>query len=172
MQQRYLTLALVVVLTIGAIYTIFNRPIPKGLDLVGGTQLTLEAQPTPEIKVITSEVLQGVKAVLEQRINATGVKEPLIQIKGRNQVVVQLPEVKDPERAIKLLGDTAQMEFRQEVPDTGLGIGGQNRNFVKTDLTGKDLKDARQTEQNGKWEVALEFTDRGGKLFAKITSDL
>ncbi len=173
MQQRYLTLLLVVVLTAGAIYTLITRPIPKGLDLVGGAQLTLEAQPTEEVKVIDSEVLQGVKTVLEQRINALGTKEPLIQIKGQNQIVVQLPEVQDPERAIRILGDTAQLEFRKQIPDDGLGISGAGGNWEKTALTGKELKDARaQPTQDNRWEAALEFTPKGGELFAKITGEL
>ncbi|WP_287131344.1 protein translocase subunit SecD [Candidatus Cyanaurora vandensis] len=172
MKQRYwLILLLVVVLTAGSIYTILNRPISKGLDLVGGTQLTLEAQPTAEVKEITPEVLQGVKTVLEQRINALGTKEPLIQVRGKNQIVVQLPEEKDPERAIRLLGDTAQLEFKEEVPSSG--IGNADNGWKSTGLTGKELKDARQQiNQSGEWEVALEFSDKGGQLFAQLTGAL
>ncbi|WP_218079411.1 protein translocase subunit SecD [Anthocerotibacter panamensis] len=175
MKQRYwLTLLLVVVLTAGAVYVLINRPIPRGLDLVGGTQLTLEAQPTAEVKSITPEVLQGVKTVLEQRINALGTKEPLIQVRGQNQVVVQLPEEKDPERAIKLLGDTAQLEFRKEIPNPVPGLGAQGQTWEKTGLTGKELEYAQQVPQQGGqgWEVALDFTDKGGQLFAKTTGAL
>ncbi len=171
MQQRWWILALVVALSMGSVYVLLTRPISQGLDLVGGTQLTLEASPTKEVPQITPEVLQGIKTVLEQRINALGTKEPLIQIRGEKQIVVQLPQEKDPERAIKLLGDTAQLEFREEQPDLGTGI--VNANWKKTELTGKELKDARpQTDQGGKWEITLEFTERGGQLFAKLTGDL
>jgi len=174
MQQRWWTLVLVLLLSLGALGTLLPwspiyRPLSRGLDLVGGTQLTLEAQPNETVPKITREVMEGVKSVLEQRINALGTKEPVIQLRGEKQVVVQLPEEKDPERAIRILGDTAQLEFKKEVPNALI----QNATWEKTGFTGKELKDARPTiDQQGEWQVGLDFTEKGGQLFAKLTGEL
>ena len=76
-------------------------PITLGLDLQGGTRLVLEARATKEIKV-TEDAVQGVLAVIRNRIDSLGVAEPIIARKGRAQVIVELPGVKDPDRAIKV----------------------------------------------------------------------
>jgi preprotein translocase subunit SecD len=97
----------------------FSREVRLGLDLKGGTQLTLQAVPTEEVPEITPEVMQGVEAVIQQRINGLGVAEPLVQISGQDRLFVQLPGVADPDRAIALLGDTAQLEFRKGLVPVG-----------------------------------------------------
>jgi preprotein translocase subunit SecD len=85
-------------------------PINLGLDLQGGSRLVLQGKNTKEIKV-DAEAMEGVVVVIRSRIDALGVAEPIIQRKGKDQVVIELPGVKDPERAMKLIGDTAVLEF-------------------------------------------------------------
>ena len=87
-----------------------NLPITLGLDLQGGSRLVLQAYDTASVKV-SDDSVSGVVAVIRNRIDALGVTEPTIQRKGRDQVIVELPGIKDPDRAIKVIGDTAQLEF-------------------------------------------------------------
>ncbi|MEB3227748.1 MAG: protein translocase subunit SecD [Synechocystis sp.] len=118
MQRLRWLLLLILVLVIGASLVLYRLPLQLGLDLRGGAQLTIEVQPTEEIKTITDESLIAVKTVIENRVNALGVSEPLVQTAGENQVVVQLPGVTDPGQAERILGGTAQLEFQQQKPGT------------------------------------------------------
>ncbi len=85
-------------------------PINLGLDLQGGTQIILEAKETPTIKA-DNDAVMGVLEVIRHRIDSLGVTEPLIQRKGSHQIVIQLPGIKNPEQALKVIGDTALLEF-------------------------------------------------------------
>jgi preprotein translocase subunit SecD len=87
-----------------------NHPVREGLDLQGGLQVTLEARP-PEGVSIDSNTLQGTRDTLERRVNGLGVSEPLIQTRGSNQIVVELPGVDDPEQAVQVLQETALLEI-------------------------------------------------------------
>jgi len=118
MQRQRSLLALIVVLLIAAITVIFTIPIPLGLDLRGGSQITILVKPTAEIKQITERELNGVKSVVEGRVNGLGVSEPVIQTVGTDKILVQLPGVNDPEQAERVLGGTAQLEFRKQKQGT------------------------------------------------------
>ncbi len=118
MQRQRSLLALILVLVIAAITVIATIPIPLGLDLRGGSQLTIQVKTTAEIKQITERELEAVKKVVEGRINGLGVSEPVIQTVGTDKILVQLPGVNDPEQAERVLGGTAQLEFRKQKPGT------------------------------------------------------
>ncbi|BAY17254.1 protein-export membrane protein SecD [Anabaenopsis circularis NIES-21] len=118
MQRQRSLLALIFVLIIAAVVAIVKIPVPLGLDLRGGSQLTIQVKPTAEIPTITQRELEAVKKVVEGRINGLGVSEPIIQTVGTDKVLVQLPGVNDPEQAERVLGGTAQLEFRQQKPST------------------------------------------------------
>lgn len=118
MQKQRLLVALILVLVAGAIAVLVQLKIPLGLDLRGGAQLTIRVQPTEEIRQISPENLTAVKRVLENRVNALGVAEPVVQTVGNDKILVQLPGVSDPEQAERVLGGTAQLEFRQQKPET------------------------------------------------------
>jgi preprotein translocase subunit SecD len=118
MQRQRSLLALIIVLIIAAIAVITNIPVPLGLDLRGGSQLTIQVKPTEEIKEITERELEAVKKVVEGRINGLGVSEPIIQTVGTDKILVQLPGVNDPEQAERVLGGTAQLEFKTQKPNT------------------------------------------------------
>ncbi|MBW4425738.1 MAG: protein translocase subunit SecD [Nostoc desertorum CM1-VF14] len=118
MQRQRSLLILILVLIIAAITVIVTIPIPLGLDLRGGSQLTIQVKPSAEVPTITERELEGVKKVVEGRINGLGVSEPVIQTVGADKILVQLPGVNDPEQAERVLGGTAQLEFRTQKPNT------------------------------------------------------
>lgn len=118
MQKQSWKIALILALIVGAIATIILIPPQLGLDLRGGAQLTIQVQTTKEAKEIKPEDLTAVKTVIENRINALGVSEPLIQTVGANKILVQLPGVTDSQQAERILGGTAQLEFRAQKKGT------------------------------------------------------
>jgi preprotein translocase subunit SecD len=151
---------LVIPLAIIAGFCMYVRPLSnsvrQGLDLQGGTHVVLQAVDTPEFKVDDDAVNRSVK-IIERRVNELGLTEPVIQRQGKDRIIVELPGVKDPEKAIGMLGRTALLEFKD--------MSG------KTVMTGSDLKDAKaQIAQNNQAVVSMEFTSDGGKKFADITA--
>ncbi len=120
MQRQRSLLALIIVMVIAAIAVIATPAlrVPLGLDLQGGSQLTIQVKPTPEIPKISERELDAVLKVVEGRINGLGVSEPLVQKVGTDKILVQLPGVKDPEQAERVLGGTAQLEFRKQKAGT------------------------------------------------------
>ena len=135
---------------------IIANSIKQGLDLQGGTHVVLQAVDTPELKVDDDAVNRSVK-VIERRVNELGLTEPVIQRQGKDRIIVELPGVKDPEKAIAMLGRTAMLQFKDE--------------SGKVVLTGSDLKDAKaQVSQGNQAVVGLEFNDEGGKKFADLTA--
>lgn len=111
-------LALILVLAIVAIGILVQVPVRLGLDLQGGSQLTLQVKTTETVREITPEKLEAVKRVVENRINGLGVSESVVQTVGESQLVVQLPGVNDPAQAERVLGGTAQLDFRTQKPGT------------------------------------------------------
>lgn len=116
MQRQRLILALIVGLVIAAITVLVQLPIRLGLDLQGGAQLTIQVKTTAEITKITPEQLEAVKSVVEGRVNGLGVSEAIVQTIGSDQILVQLPGVNDPQQAERVLGGTAQLDFRKQKP--------------------------------------------------------
>ncbi|MCL4534055.1 MAG: protein translocase subunit SecD [Bacteroidetes bacterium] len=95
--------------------------VHQGLDLVGGLQVTLQANPGPDTPV-NSDTMQAAKGIVESRVNALGVSEPLIQMYGDNRIIVELPGIQDPEQAIRTFGQTGLLEFI-DAGDTPLAVG-------------------------------------------------
>ena len=126
MQKQRVILGLIIVLVIAAITLIVNKPMRLGLDLQGGSQLTIQVKPTKEHPDITQLDLEAVQKVIENRINGLGVSEALIQSAGNNQIFVQLPGVNDPQQAEKVLGGTAQLEFREQKAGTEGQLGAES----------------------------------------------
>ena len=110
--------ALILALAIAAASALSSFPLQLGLDLRGGSQLTLEVQPAGEITIIGAEQMEAVKAVLDRRVNGLGVAESTLQTVGDDQLVLQLPGVTDPTRAADVLGSTALLEFRAQQAET------------------------------------------------------
>ncbi len=118
MQKQRLLLFLILTLVLGAIAIISQLPPRLGLDLKGGSQLTIQALPTEENQVIDAYSLNSLKTVLEKRVNNLGAAEPVIQTVGEDKILVQLPGVNDPTEAERVLGGTAKLEFREQKKDT------------------------------------------------------
>ena len=93
-------------------------PTQLGLDLRGGTQLTMQVQTTEQIPKIDERQLAAVQRVIENRVNGLGVSEAVVQSVGQDQLSIQLPGISDPEQAERVLGGTAQLEFRNQKPNT------------------------------------------------------
>ena len=160
MKWGNLTRFLAVVIGILAVFSYYILPlatsIKQGLDLQGGTHVVLEAVDTPEAKV-DEDAVQRVVKIIEKRVNEIGLTEPIIQRQGERRIIVELPGISEPEKAIEMLGKTALLEFQNE---SGATV-----------MTGKDLKDAKaEIGQNKNSVVALEFSDEGTKLFGDLTT--
>ena len=151
---------MITVAVIIAAFFVCVRPlassIRQGLDLQGGTHAVLEAVDTEQAQV-NDDAMNRVIAIMEKRVNALGLTEPIIQREGERRVIIELPGVKDPDAAIKTIGKTAMLEFRDEDGNTV--------------LTGTDLKDAQASTnpQTGQNVVNLEFSDEGAQKFADLT---
>ena len=115
-QQGWFALILALAIAAGALLASF--PLQLGLDLRGGSQLTLQVLPSGRVKTVEKEQLDAVKDVLERRINGLGVAESTLQTVGSDQLVLQLPGEQDPSRAAKVLGTTALLEFRVQKAGT------------------------------------------------------
>jgi len=118
MQKQRWLIFLIILLAIASGVVLATLPLQLGLDLRGGAQLTMEVQQPKESRAINSDDLVAVKTVIENRVNALGVSEALVQTVGQNKILVQLPGVTDPTQAERILGGTAQLEFRQQKPGT------------------------------------------------------
>ena len=160
MRQHSLLKLVITVAVIIAAFFVCVRPlassIRQGLDLQGGTHVVLEAVDTEQAQV-NDDAMNRVIAIMEKRVNALGLTEPIIQREGERRVIIELPGVKDPDAAIKTIGKTAMLEFRDEDGNTV--------------LTGTDLKDAQAStnSQTGQNVVNLEFSDEGAQKFADLT---
>ena len=161
MRKNSLIKLIICIVAIVGLFLAFVQPlansIRQGLDLQGGTHVVLEAEDTDVAKV-NDDAMNRVVTIMEKRVNALGLTEPIIQREGERRVIIELPGVKDPDAAIKTIGKTAMLEFKDEDGNTV--------------LTGTDLKDAQAAtnQQNGQNVVNLEFTDEGAKKFADLTT--
>jgi preprotein translocase subunit SecD len=111
-------LALILALAIGSLFVLRTLPLSLGLDLRGGSQLTLLIKPAGRITKVEPKQLEAVKEVLERRVNGLGVSEATVTTSGDDRIVVQLPGVQDPRRAADVLGTTAMLEFRAQKEGT------------------------------------------------------
>lgn len=180
MQRQRSLLALILVMVIAAITVIATIPIPLGLDLRGGSQLTIQVKPTAEIKQITERELSAVKRVVEGRINGLGVSEPLIQTVGTDKILVQLPGVNDPEQAERVLGGTAQLEFRLQKAGTETQLFAFQRSREELKAKQQELiktKDAaaiaknKEELQNNNQAIAELFESTNPPLTGKFLKD-
>lgn len=168
-------------------FSLFGLPVNKdfkthlGLDLSGGASIILEANMKNIKPADRSAALDSAVQVIERRINLFGVSEPIIQSaisQNSYRIIVELPGVTDVNKAVSLIGQTAQLEFREVTDYKAATISAL---FVptldttkSTGLTGKDLQRASMdfSSQTGQPEVSLEFTSDGGQKFADITRRL
>ena len=108
--MKKLKFLITLLLILSGLSLIILKPTRLGLDLQGGIHLILQATPTNN-QPLTKEGLLGSLEVIRNRIDALGLTEPVIRIKGNEQISVELPGIKNPEEAKKMVGDTALLEF-------------------------------------------------------------
>ena len=148
-----------------------------GLDLKGGSHLVFEADTRNIKSEDITDALNSARDVVEKRVNFFGVSEPVVQtLKTGNKyrINIDLPGISDVNEAIKLIGKTAQLSFKEEMPTDNPEATSSpiyTRLTKDTGLTGKNVKKASVTfdSQTGKPQVALSFSKSGADLFAKIT---
>jgi preprotein translocase subunit SecD len=126
-----------------------------------------------------SDALASARDVIERRVNAFGVGEPLVQVSGNNRIIAELPGVKDINEAIRLIGQTPFLEFREETDETPSATPDENGQvtvsvndiFKPTSLNGKQLERAvlEFDQTTGAPIVSLQFDDEGKQLFAELT---
>lgn len=136
-----------------------KESIKLGLDLRGGATVVLEAKDDPS-DPITDEKMERAVATIRERIDSLGVAEPSIVRQGKNRIEVQLPEIQDTQRALEVIGQTAQLEFKDEAG-----------NII---ITGADIEKANAVmsgEMGKSYVVAFELKSEGAKKFAEATKN-
>ena len=166
--KKLLLFWMIILLVIAGIIVIIKKPTKLGLDLVGGSRIVLEAQTTDTIAKITPDMMSSLQFAIENRVNALGVAETVVQQTGEKRLLVEIPNISDPAKAKEFLGETAELEFKKPL-DGKYGATG----WASTGLTGKDVRKALiSTNPGGQWVVALEFNDKGTKKFGELTQQL
>ncbi len=174
---------------LAAVYATDTTP-KLGLDLAGGTSVILRAP-----SGTSGEQLDQAVNVMRKRIEALGnVQEPVIQVAGNNNIVVQLPGVTDRERALEAIGSTGQLSFRPVINNGAFGEVGEpidpsdddpsqpailgnvdpNAGPLEVDAAfalGGDLTDASAVFTGFEWAVSLDFTREGDDKFAAATRE-
>lgn len=131
--------------------------VRKGLDIQGGIHVVFEGRDTPDMPV-TDKAMDDAKRIIEDRVNRLGVAEPVIQREGERRIIVELPGIKDPEKALEAIGRTALLEFKDS--DGKVIVSGKD-----LDPKGVDV----QIEQTGRVVVTLQFKKEGAARFAEAT---
>jgi len=174
----------------------WTKPYVLGLDLQGGVNLVYQA----DLSTVSdkSQAMQGLRDIIERRVNLFGVSEPVVEVQGQDRLVVELPGVKDVQEAINMIGQTPYLEFNeartevetqqildkmkevQEAQTKGLDIltvsnwqlALQNPYFKPTELTGKYLSKANVVFDQTTYrpQIELIFNNEGEKLFEEITA--
>ncbi|MFH0739983.1 MAG: protein translocase subunit SecD [bacterium] len=150
-----------------------NIPFKLGLDLQGGSHLVYQADFSSSsiAQKDQKEAMQGLRDVIERRVNLFGVAEPEVAIQeagGNQRLTVNLSGIKDVDKAIEMIGKTPYLDFRQQTPD----FNPENPTFEATQLNGRYLKkaDLGFNQQTMAPEILLEFNGEGAELFRQITA--
>lgn len=186
-------LVLIVAAAIGIFVWMTNTPGSRfafklGLDLSGGSQLVYNADTSKVPATQVSDAMNALQTVIERRVNAFGVGEPVVQTEqagalgnGAYRLIVELPGVTDINQAIAMIGQTPTLDFQLVKPgseaSTTNADGSVNMSaFQETGLTGKYLTSAALQFGNGSSAlqtqpvVLVSFNSEGSKLFSEITS--
>lgn len=99
-------------LVIGSIFMFMppQEKINQGLDIQGGLSVVLSAKSTDGGTVSTDDMEKS-RAIIEQRVNALGASEAVVQLQGTDQILVQIPGLSDTETALATIGKTGKLEF-------------------------------------------------------------
>jgi len=190
---KALVIVAVCAVSIWAVWPI-SAKIHLGLDLQGGARLLLQLYPTAEVPTITTQVQAQTREVIDRRINGLGVAEPSISNVGSNRILVELPAVKDPDQAEKVLKQVAVLEYKivpfdvmqkadaalQALQQPNINAKDKAAAQLYVDQTayqksgpvvysGKDLKGAQASyDQAGRPDITFQTKDPA--RFGKLTS--
>jgi preprotein translocase subunit SecD len=151
-----------------------------GLDLQGGLKVEYRVDPSGG-KTPTLADVEIVKQIIERRVNATGVSEPVVVTSGTDRIVVEVPGISDTAAIRKLVGQTGRLDF-VPLPRTEYGTAaspgprqateGQPLPTPETPLfSGDQIRSANvSTDQQGKRVVAFSLNSQGAQLFADYTT--
>jgi len=165
--------------------------VNKGLDLQGGIHLEYKADVSQIESAKVNDALVAAEAVIERRVNAFGVGEPLVQLSrsgSEHRIIVELPGIKDVEQAKKMIKETPFLEFREQADGVSAedqqqidALNQANRNraegIMKQILGGEDFSElAKQYSQDpGSRDVGgdLDFVRSGVfvEAFDKVLFD-
>lgn len=143
-----------------------------GLDLQGGLRVAVE----PDQAGYTRDDLEKVRTIIENRVNALGVAEPLVQLQGDRRVIVELPGLSSAqqENARQVIGQAAVLEFR--IAKDGAKPSGENgawslNDFGPVQATGEIIKSAAPgtDPSSGRWVVTFQTTPQGANTLAGFT---
>ncbi len=193
---KALVILAIIVFSLWAILPV-QQKIHLGLDLQGGSRLLLQMYPTAEVPTITSQVQAQTREVIDKRINGLGVTEPSISNVGTDRILVELPNVKNPDEAERVLKEVAVLEYKivpadvmqkaeaaQQVVNSAsapakvkaqaeayLANGAYNASGLVV-YSGKDLKAAQAGyQQTGGSAPIVLFQTKDPAKFGKLTSD-
>ena len=98
----------------GILREIVERRIPlrRGLDLQGGMHMALEVDDSKQTVADKADAIERALKTVRTRVEGFGVSEPVVQKAGSERIVVQLPGIEDPERAIAVVREQAFLEFK------------------------------------------------------------
>jgi preprotein translocase subunit SecD len=163
---------------IALVYPLWGREgMRLGLDLRGGIHMVYQADFSSIEPGEEGEAIDGAVAVIERRINILGVAEPMIQKQGTDRILVELPGISEADKAKKLIGQTALIEFRELkikdgeeewIPVTAV-IGGQEKELNSSYF--RENTYAR-TGEFGEVLLIFEWNKEGQKLSEEITGRL
>ena len=161
---------------------VFGREgLRLGLDLAGGSYLVYQADVSDIPPENRDEIMDGVKGVIERRINALGVTEPIVEVQkheGEYNIVIQLPGIADIEKAKETVGLFTLLEFREQdaegnwIPATGtVTVNGEEKELVLSSRYFKENTEVR-VDQLGRPFLVFEWDEIGQQLSEQITSRL
>lgn len=154
-----------------------SKPFVLGLDLLGGTHLVYEAD-LSGVGDNKKDAMEGVRDVVERRVNFFGVSEPVVQVSGSDRLIVELAGIKDVNQAIQMIGETPFLEFKEEKANLKEILEAHQKGqrldeepFQTTGLSGRHLKRAQLVfdPQTRVPMVSLDLNEEGAKLFEEIT---
>lgn len=159
--------------------------LKQGLDIQGGIQVVLQADMSQIAQEDREEAIQAAREIILRRVDMYGLAEPTVKTLVSDEsyrIVVELPGIDNPQDALQLIGQTAQLEFQLLSYDTGNDLDSPEAtsevqllepSLVPTGLTGAQLKRAtvQADPTTGEPIVAIEFNEEGRELFAEITSN-
>jgi len=162
----------------------FKLPYRLGLDIQGGTHLVYQADLGNIQSSDYGNSMDAVRDVIERRVDLFGVAEPVVQVEKSGEdwrLIVELAGIRDINSAIRLIGETPYLEFREARPEEErdkILEAQKNKErlvedpyFIPTELTGRHVKrtEVRFDQTVFQPQISLELTDEGAVIFEELT---